>query len=176
MLIKKLLVAIASFIFIFQINAFALTDKEKIKQLEETVKKQEQTINQLTDTNTDLVKDNLDLNNALADTTKALEESTKALEDSTVLIAQQKERISLDQAEIIKLRDQIEVFIDLARSGQKNIMIGAGIKYPLGGEVIAEMFIPNFTLGFFVDLSLSQSDNPSIPLDFGVGGGIVFRF
>ena len=174
MKIKKLLVVIVSFLFIFQI--YALSDKEKIKQLEETVKQQEQVIKQISDSNANLIKDNIDLLNALSDTNKALEDSTKALEDSTVLIAQQKERLILDQEEIIKLRDQIEIFIDLAKSGQKNIMIGAGIRYPLGGEIIAEMFIPNFMLGFFVDLSLAQSDNPAIPLDFGVGGGLVLRF
>jgi hypothetical protein len=165
----KLLTIIVSLFLIFQLSTFGITDKEKIKQLEEVNK-------QLSDNNAKLTKDNVTLNKALVDTTKALEESTKALEDSTVLIAQQKERISQDQEEVIKLRTQLDEFVKLSLTGLKNFFVGAGISYPLGGEVYGGMFIPNFPLGFFANFSVSQSDNSANPIDIKVVGGVIFRF
>lgn len=101
----------------------------------------------------------------LIETTQALKDTTQALEDTTIILESTIDELTVAQAEIIILRRELEIAILSKISSM--FQLGIGYTYPNGVEILFEVDIPNFFLGFYGRANI-QFDNR-----FNLGIGLI---
>lgn len=132
---KKILAIIA--VLLLAVSAFGQTKEELQQQLKETTA----ALNAITDDYIELVNEYAALTEQLQETTNALKETTNTLEEMRVQVQE-------DQEEIELLRQTLETTLIPAYTDSM-FSVGVGYTQPPGLEVIFNIDIPNFFLGFY---------------------------
>jgi hypothetical protein len=138
--------------------------KEKISTLEEEKKFLETALEE------EKLKKDEDLILKIEELTSKLQEAQIALENDNVILEQAKQQIIDDQKEIKDLRKNLAEAINLIEE-VKTFSIGAGIVYPLGGQVLFSINIPKIPISIFTDISVQAS-----PFNMLFSLGASYRF
>lgn len=145
---KKLIIALIA--ILLTTNVYSQTYEELEIQLEKTTNE----LISLTEDYIDLLKEYDLVIDQLEETTNALEETTDILIDNTAELIQA-------QTEIKSLREDLEVTIIPAYT-QNLFSIGVGYTMPDGIELIFDIDIPNFFLGFYGRVNYQFKNNANL--------------
>ena len=118
-----------------------------------------------------LSDENKVLSNKSKELKNLLKQAIDALEENNNLIIDMKKGIEKDQEEIKRIRTVLSKSLE-GLQNFKYIEVGAGITYPLGGELYFSVNIPILPIGIYTTFGINKFENQAI---YGGSVGVKLR-